>query len=178
MMQQEHSFLHGQKDGVQMLVLPYVGQSLHMLVLLPEPGGLASLEKQLNAVYLESWTNSLALCRVDVLLPRFNITSTHSLAKPLQLLGIQDAFDAGRADFSGMSRRRPLFIQVVEQTCLVEVNEEGTVAAAATHVGFGCGKAPPLPLRQFHADRPFLFLIRENSTGVVLFVGRVANPAS
>jgi serpin B len=112
------------------------------------------------------------------MLPRFSIVSSHSLVEPLQSLGIRDAFDAGRADFSGMSQRRPLFIQTAEQTCLVEVNEEGTVAAAATHIGFGCSAAPRLPRQQFHADRPFLFLIRENSTGTVLFVGRVTNPAS
>ena len=178
MMKQEHNFLYAERDGVQLLVLPYVGQSLHMLVLLPKQGGLTELEGQLNAGYLESWTSKVGLCKVDVLLPRFSIVSSHSLVKPLQSLGMQDAFDAGRADFSGMSRRRPLFIQTAEQTCLVEVNEEGTVAAAATHTSFGCAATIEPEHVTFHADRPFLFLIRENNTGMVLFVGRVANPAS
>jgi serpin B len=179
MMKQQQPFPYAERDGVQLLVLPYVGQSLHMLVLLPPQGGLADLEKQLTAGHLEAWATHVAMCNVDVMLPRFSITSSHSLVKPLQALGLRDAFDAERADFSGMSRRRPLFIHTAEQTCLVEVNEEGTVAAAATHTSHGgCSRPERLPARRFHADRPFLFLIRENSTGTVLFVGRVTNPAS
>jgi len=178
MMAQENSFIFGESDGVQMLVLPYVGGQLHMLVLLPKQGELDQLERHLNAGYLAGWTNRLGLCKVDVLLPRFKITSTNSLVAPLQSLGLVNAFDPGSADFSVMTSRRPLFIQAMEQSTMVEVNEEGTEAAAATHSSFGCAAPPRLPRQHFHADRPFLFLIRENETGTILFVGRVTSPGA
>lgn len=177
-MAQENNFYYGEADDVQMLVLPYVGHGLHMLVLLPKQGELGRLGERLGAGYLESWANKLHLCKVEVRLPRFNITSTHSLKEPLQALGLQDAFDPALADFTRMSARRPLFIQTAEQTTLVEVNEEGTVAAAATQVSVGCSAPAPLPQQKFHADRPFLFLIRESNTGMILFLGRVVNPLS
>ncbi len=176
MMSQENNFLYGEADGVQLLALPYRGQNLHMLVFLPAAGGIADFERGLNAASLQQWADRLELCKVDVWLPRFKVVATYSMKVPLQSLGMRDAFDASRADFTGMSLRRPLFIQTLEQATVVEVNEEGTEAASATHIGFGCSAPPRPPPQQFHADRPFLFLIRENKTGAILFIGRVSNP--
>jgi serpin B len=111
---------------------------------------------------------------VDLELPRFTISSRLPLIRPLRAMGLTDAFDPAKADFTGMTPRRPLFINFLQQCAIVEVNEEGTTAAAATSGGLACS-SQPRPAT-FHADHPFLFLIRDNQTGVVLFLGRVTNP--
>ena len=87
-----------------------------------------------------------------------------------------DAFDEGRADFTGMTGQRPLLINVVEHAAMVEVDEEGTVAAASTGASLGCAQLPP-PV-SFHVDHPFIFLIRDKRTGTLLFVGKVTNPGA
>jgi len=86
-----------------------------------------------------------------------------------------DAFDETRADFTGMTAQHPLFINVVEHAAMVDVDEEGTVAAARTGVSFGCSGMPPSAT--FHADHPFIFLILDRSTSTLLFMGRVGNPS-
>ena len=91
--------------------------------------------------------------------------------------GMSDAFDPKRADFTGMTPKGPLFLDAVEHAAIVEVNEAGTVAAAATSSSIGCAASMPPPPAQFHADHPFLFLIRDNHTGTVLFLGRIADPS-
>jgi serpin B len=111
-------------------------------------------------------------------LPKFKSTSEFSLADTLKSLGMTDAFIYGQADFSGMDGRKDLFIGAVVHKAFVEVNEEGTEAAAATAVLMGFGGAPtnPRPIPVFRADHPFLFLIRDNRSGGVLFLGRVMDP--
>jgi serine protease inhibitor len=117
--------------------------------------------------------NSLWL---QVSLPKFKITwGTAELSQPLQTLGIRQAFGQN-ADFSGMTGTRELFIGFVLHKAFVEVNEEGTEAAAATGVGMVRSMAKPPP-KVFRADHPFLFLIREKSTGCILFAGRLADPS-
>jgi serpin B len=91
-------------------------------------------------------------------------------------MGMPDAFSASRADFTGMTAERPLFIDAVEHAALVEVDEKGTVAAAATSVSFGCAAPSVPPPATFHADHPFIFLIRDNHTGTILFLGRIVDP--
>ena len=111
---------------------------------------------------------------INVYLPRFKTTSEFSLGQVLAKMGMSDAF-SGKADFSGMEQKKELFISDVIHKAFVEVNEEGTEAAAATAVEL-CGSAePPKPL-EFKADHPFLFLIRDNTTGSILFMGKVVNP--
>jgi len=178
MMSQENNFLYAEADGVQLLVLPYRGQNLHMLVFLPAAGGISDFVQGLDGAAIQAWADRLRLCKVNVRLPRFKVAATYSLTEPLQALGMRDAFDASRADFTGMSLRRPLFIQTIKQSTIVEVNEQGTEAASATHTGFGCSAPPHLPQQQFHADRPFIFFIREKSTGMILFAGRVVDPST
>lgn len=111
------------------------------------------------------------------LLPRFKLTSQFQLADVLKSMGMPLAFTPDRADFSGMDGRRDLFVSAVIHKAYVEVNEEGTEAAAATGIAVGATavmipKEPPV----FRADHPFLFLIRENRTGSLLFLGRLVNP--
>ena len=147
-----------------------------MLVILPNDG-LAALESKLSAKRIAAWHAKLKAQEVRVFLPKFKITwGAESLKKPLRQLGMTDAFATETADFSGMNGAKDLFISDVLHKAFVEVNEEGTEAAAATIVmleGLGISKHPP-PV--FRADRPFLFLIQENATGGILFMGRMAVP--
>ena len=147
-----------------------------MVVVLPkEVGLLASVESKLCAGNLRS---ELALVRkreVAVHLPKFKMTTgTVDLGDILQNMGMKDAFSLPPADFSGMTGKRDLFISMVLHKAFVEVNEEGTEAAAATAVVMKAGAAMS-PV--FRADRPFIFMIRDNRSGSLLFMGRVMNPA-
>jgi serpin B len=172
MMRQKARFGYRETDDLQVLELPYVGGDLSMLVLLPcERDGLPALEAALTVDNLALWTQGLRPTEVLVLLPRFKLSGQFDLGETLQAMGMVDAFYA--ADFSGMTGRRNLFISAVVHKSFVDVNEEGTEAAAATAVVMSRGFSPS-PL--FVADHPFLFLIRENTTGSILFLGRVVDP--
>jgi len=173
MMSQVYGFRYGEGDGLQVLELPYAGDDLSMVVLLPrEIDGLADLEESLTEKNLGRWTRRLWPSKVQVFLPRFEIAFPLRLDDTLKSMGMVDAF--GDADFSGMDGTRLLYIAAVLHKAFVAVNEEGTEAAAATAVIARRGMPPPVPT--FRADHPFVFLIRENSTGSLLFLGRVVNP--
>lgn len=179
MMHQKGQFGYLEADGVQVLDLPYEGGDLSMTIVLPgadDEGGLAALEARLTPELLSSWWEGLAEREVTVALPRFTMTwGTEDLVKHLQALGMNDAFVYGRADFSGIDGTRQLFISHVLHKAFVDVNEEGTEAAAATAVAMKRMAARPL---EFRADRPFLFMIRHRATGGVLFMGRLDDPES
>lgn len=174
MMTRDGEFRAALRNGVSVLELPYAGNDLSMIVLLPTGGGgLAALEERLNAEYVDGWVAALDSTRLFVTIPRFTMTSTFSLGETLAAMGMPSAFDPSAADFSGMTGNRELFIGGVVHKAFVEVNEQGTEAAAATGVGMRTVSMPP----SFTADHPFVFVIRDNVTGSMLFVGRVANPA-
>jgi serpin B len=176
MMEQTCPARYAESDLAQMVELPYAGFDLSMIVLLPrQPDGLPELERQISENLLMNWLAAVHGRTVDLQLPRFNIRSRLPLGQPLSGLGMPDAFAPTKADFTGMTPRRPLWIAFLQQCAVVEVNEEGTIAAAATSGGLAC--STPAPPATFHADHPFLFFIRDNRTGVILFLGRVANPA-
>jgi serpin B len=176
MMRQRHVFEYAEAAGVKLLQMPYVGGDLAMIVVLPqERDGLRRLEQELRAKKLAGWLERLHPRTVDVRLPTFAVKSRFSLADTLRAMGMSDAFDR-RADFTGMTERRPLWINAVEHAALVEVDEQGTVAAAATSISFGCSARPSYPDATFHADHPFLFLIADLRTHMLLFLGRIANP--
>ncbi len=176
MMWQSQVALYAESEAAQMVELPYVGSDFSMIVLLPRsPDGLKALEAQLGWKQITNWVAAAGVRTVDLELPRFKITSRLPLIQPLTKLGLTDAFDPAKADFTGMTSRRPLWISFLHQCTIVEVNEEGTVAAAATSGGLACS-AQPRPAT-FHADHPFLFFIRDNHTGAMLFLGRVTDPA-
>jgi serpin B len=173
MMRQTGRFAYGVAGEVQVLELPYVGKDLSMLVLLPKKiDGLADLEKKLSVKALAAWTSDLREQKVKVELPKFKMTSSFRLEKVLRSMGMPLAF-SGEADFSGMTGKRELFISAVIHKAFVDVNEEGTEAAAATAVVM---RAPSPPNPTFRADHPFLFLIRDNRTESILFLGRMMNP--
>ena len=179
MMAQTRKYSYAEMDDGQVLKLPYEGGDLSMLVVLPrEKAGLAALEAGLSLERLAEWTSQLAEREVRVLLPKFKLTwGAAELNRNLMALGMTDAFDDKRADFSGMDGRMGwLYIGLVLHKAFMEVNEEGTEAAAATAVVMkyrSISKPPP----EFRADHPFLFLIQEEETGAILFLGRVADPS-
>ena len=162
----------------QLLRLPYAGGALSMILLLPRRhDDLSALEASLSGPDLATWIGSAQRRQVEILLPRFKVTSGFSLKETLISLGVADAFDQDKADFSRLSDPAdPLHISAVAHQAFIEVNEEGTEAAAATGVVLAARSMPPPPA-VFRADRPFLFLIRDELTGAVLFLGRLANPA-
>jgi serpin B len=190
LMQQTDRFGYAEFDGLQVLELPYAGDDLSMLVLLPcgtnSAGPLApratnydlgQLEAKLTPPNLALWTAKLPIQKVQVFLPKFKATSEFSLGATLGAMGMTDAFDPNKVDFSGMDGRPDLYISAVVHKAYVDVNEEGTEAAAATGVIMTLSAELPSPVPLFRADHPFLFLIRDNRTGSILFLGRITNPA-
>jgi serpin B len=177
MMYVKAKFGYAQAPGVQVLSMPYKGKELSMIVMLPtDPNGLKSLEKGLTASKVDSLTDKLRRTQVRVHMPRFKMTCAFRLKDPLIKMGMPDAFVSTKADFTGMDRRPGLYIGAVIHKAFVDVNEEGTEAAAATAVVM---KRESMPIiTEFRADRPFLFIIRHEKTGVILFMGRVANPGT
>lgn len=158
----------------QILELPYAGGKLSMLVFLPAPGSARAFETGLSPEKLAQWKQSLALEKVDVYLPRFVFSFSDKMREVLQAMGITDAFGP-QADFSRMTGQKDIFIGEVIHKAFIEVNEQGTKAAAATAVGM-FGGSMPRPAQLFRADRPFMFLIQEADTGRIIFMGRLSRP--
>ncbi|MGO9600723.1 MAG: serpin family protein [Isosphaeraceae bacterium] len=166
-------------DALQILELNYGKGELSALFLLPEAiDGLPALEARLNDDNFTRWISVLARRKVEVFLPRFKLSSQFSLPEVLAAMGMTHAFDS-RADFSGISTQEKLFISDVLHKAYVDLNEEGTEAAAATAVVMSKMMAVlPKPPVVFRADHPFLFLIVDNRTRSILFLGRVVSPKS
>jgi serpin B len=176
MMNQQARFGYGEVDSLQVLEMPYVGQELSMVVLLPkEPDGIGELEKALTAENVSKWLSGVRRQEVIVAVPKFKMTHKFSLGAVLQAMGMTEAFSK-QADFSGMTGRRDLFISAVVHQAYVDVNEEGTEAAAATGVTMKLTAIAPGKVPVFRADHPFLFLIRDIRSGSILFLGRMMNP--
>jgi serpin B len=172
MMAQKGSFYYARDGELQVLELPY-GGGLSMVIVLPDGAGdLAAVERKV-ADHYAGWLAALDPTEVDLWLPRWTFRSRLDLGAPLVAAGMRLAFGPG-ADFSGISDA-PLFIDKVVQEAFIAVNETGTEAAAATAVMAGLKSSTPRPKPTiFHADHPFLYLIRDRRTGAVLFLGRVA----
>jgi len=176
MMNQTAEFGYMEAENFQGLELPYVGDELSMIILLPKQfDGLSEFEKTLTLENLSQRLARLRKRKVVVSIPKFKMTSQFGLAPVLKSMGMQDAFSPG-ADFSGISGQRDLFISAVIHKAYVDVNEEGTEAAAATAVTMRLTSVGPAQIPVFCADHPFLFLIRDNHSGSILFIGRVTNP--
>ncbi|XP_039318544.1 serpin B6 isoform X1 [Saimiri boliviensis] len=160
----------------QILVLPYVGQELNMIIMLPdETTDLRTVEKEITYEKFVEWTrlDMMDEEEVEVFLPRFKLEESYDMERVLRNLGMTDAFEAGKADFSGMSKT-DLFLSKVVHKSFVEVNEEGTEAAAATAavIMLRCARFTP----RFCADHPFLFFIQHSKTNGILFCGRFSSP--
>lgn len=176
MMNQQTRFGYAETEMLQVLEMPYKGEELSMVILLPKKtDGIKALELGLTSESFSKWVGAIRRREVVVSMPRFKMTSRFSLAQVLQSMGMADAF-SDKADFSGMTGSRNLFISAVVHQAYVDVNEEGTEAAAATGVAMRLTSVGPDDTPVFRADHPFLFLIRDKTTGSILFLGRVLNP--
>ncbi len=177
MMNQTGEFGYMEAEDFQAIELPYVDNELSMVILLPrQTDGLPEFEKTLNLEDFSQWLDRLHRREVIVSVPKFKMTSQFSLASVLKSMGMTDAFSPEAADFSGITGGRDLFISAVIHKAYVDVNEEGTEAAAATGVTMRLTSAGPSQTPIFRADHPFLFLIRDNHSRSILFIGRVMNP--
>ncbi|NYZ76090.1 serpin family protein [Candidatus Micrarchaeota archaeon] len=169
-------FNYAETDEAQILELFYDGNETSMLILLPKADNLRGLEQLLNANKLNEWKAMLKETKLDgVYLPRFKFETKYFMPKTLKDMGMKNAFDPNKADFSGMDGTKNLFISDVIHQAFIDVNETGTEAAAATAVIVNLGMAPGEP-KVFRADHPFIFIIQQKNTGNILFIGRVSNP--
>lgn len=174
-MAQLQNFPYAETPKLQLLEMPYTEKSLSMLVLLPSAtSSLAELEASLTASNLAVWVGAMRPMPVAVLFPKFEFAHGFDLRQALESLGMTDAFRPERAALTGISTEPRFHLGPVLHEAFVKVNEEGTEAAAAT-TGHGIGCSASYQAN-FRADRPFLFLIRDNSTGSILFLGRVVDP--
>ena len=177
MMSRANEYAYAETESLQVLELPYAGKSLSLLILLPkEKDGLAALESQLTSSFLEQITAQLREQQVFVTMPKFKVEAAFQLNNALIKMGMSDAFDDDKANFAGMDGiEGNLFISAALHKAFIEVNEEGSEAAAATAIVMKMRGAPHR-LPAFRADHPFLFFIRENQTGSILFLGRLLKP--
>jgi len=182
MMNQRRHFYHADLDFFEMLKIPYAGDALSMLVMLPKThGDLARLENDFSAENFELWKKRFAGMRDVVLyMPRFRAECRFDLSGTLASMGMRDAFSLANADFSGMDESDMLYISSAIHKAFVDVNEEGTEAAATTIMMIDlCAdfdSPPPPPPVIFRVDRPFLFLIQDDQTGAILFMGKIVHP--
>ena len=181
LMYQKSQFKMLDKKDFQIAVLPYKGRKLSMVVVLPrETAGLPALEKKLNSKNLSLWLAEVDKSREQemyLFLPRFKVETGYDLVPTFKELGMKDAFGKGAfpPDFRGMGwPKGKLWIAQIKHKAFCEVNEEGTEAAAATAVEMEKNIVRVYP--RFRADHPFLYLIRDNTTGSILFMGRLVDP--
>ena len=181
LMHRQGTYNYFNGGSFQALEIPYKDWDLSMIVLLPSGiAGLPALEQSITAAALQDWLGRLRPAHEVILtLPRFKMTQQFSLSGTLAAMGMSTAFNKETADFTGMTEKRGLYLSAVIHKAFVDVNEEGTEAAAATGVVGGRAMAiqRPQPPIVFRADHPFLFLIRERKSGGILFMGRVTEPA-
>jgi serpin B len=176
MMHGDAAYPYAETETLQVLEMPYAhgnGTELAMLVLLPKEDSLTAAEEALDAERLAGLRESLIAQNVRISFPKFTLDVGYSLPPALAAMGMPTAFADDAADLSGMDGTKDLFITGVFHKAFIDVNEEGTEAAAATGVIAGGGVTPV-----FRADHPFVFLIVEKDSGAILFMGRVVNPES
>ena len=163
----------------QALEIPYQTGELSMIVFLPKDiAGLTALEQSFTAANAQKWLAQLQFTdKVHVTFPKFKMTDQFGLNDALSALGMRQAFEKSAADFSGMTGGRDLLISAAVHKAYISVDEKGTEAAAATGIIMEAtamrNEPPPIV---FRADHPFLFLIRDNKSGGILFMGRVTDP--
>jgi len=176
-MNQTSHFEYAETPSAQILEMRYAGTGMAFDVLLPKTvGELPEVEKSLTPENLAGWLGQLSTRNVQVSLPKFRAEASVSLGKTLSMMGMPTAF-TGHADFSGMSSKDRLGISEVVHKSFVDVSEEGTEAAAATGIAvLAAAMRAPDKVVVFRADHPFIFLIRDTRTGVILFIGRLMDP--
>ncbi len=172
-------FNYLQEDEFQVLEMPYDGDRLSMIVVLPiQIDGIKDIEENLTSQNLKQWKENMQETKVIVVFPKFKMETNYDLINPLIELGMPTPFDENvRDNFKNITDEDYLYISQAIHKAFVDVNEEGTEAAAATAVVIMRESAgPSYPV--FHADHPFVFMIQDNETGSILFVGKVADPTA
>ena len=177
LMHQQKKMGYAEEETFQALELPYAGRELSMVVLLPkQEDGLLELEKTLTADKLAAVISKLHVREVNTYLPKFKLETSFGLSATLQAMGMKRAFTRA-ADFSGITSMEGLYISAVLHKAYVDINEEGTEAAAATGIVMRAMAARrPQPIPVFRADHPFVFLIRDVKAESILFMGRLVKP--
>ena len=181
MMHRKDVYRYIENNDIQMVELPYKsdsGSGLSMIVILPKKYGLTHLtdvENSLNPLTINALQQNLADTKLILYLPKFKLETQYQLPQTLKEMGMKTAF-GGTADFSGMDGSKSLFISDVIHKAFIDVNEEGTEAAASSAVKISQGGPPPEPF--FCADHPFIFIIQDRDTGAILFMGRVMDPTA
>jgi serpin B len=187
LMRRKGDYRFAERDGVKVLEILYKDGDMAMMFVLPDAvDGLEAVEQKLTSTQLDGWFSALMNETVNVMLPRFEINPETSLelGEALGAMGMGRAFNPDEADFTGMANppnpNERLHISKVVHKAFVKLDEQGTEAAAATAVVMVArtGLARPKVPKEFRADHPFLFFLRENSSGMILFMGRVSEPAS
>jgi serpin B len=178
MMSQKDHFGYWENEDLQILEMPYIRKDLSMVVFLPKKkDGLPDLESNLNTKTLDIWISELIQQNVKVFFPKFTTSQNIDLKKILKALGMVDAFGEN-ADFSGIEPKKNLYINDALHKAFIDVDERGTEAAAATAVSVGVTSIqPPKVVPEFRADHPFIYIIKDNKTKTILFLGRLTRPA-
>lgn len=170
-----YSYLENKK--FQAIEIPYKGGYFSMLVFLPVKGvKLSEVEKEMNLDLVQKTCREMQKQKVYLSLPKFKHESTMRISSQLKSLGVKSMFTYGSADFSGIDGTKELFVGEIIQKAFIEVEEEGTKAAAATALVMRCGSAMTEPPKRFNANHPFFYAILDNETSTVLFAGKVMNP--
>lgn len=180
MMNNTNSFEYAELDGAQVLRLPYRQGAFSMLLILPkEKNELKALERKMTLETINHYRAELTDRRVDVFLPKFKVEQTFDLIPALSELGVKSAFNPASANFSGISGNRDLFIDTAIHKAFIEVDENGTEAAAATAIAMRLTAArpsEPSDVAVFRADHPFIYIIQDDASGAILFMGKLAKP--
>lgn len=179
MMTTEQCLRYFEDEDLQALEMPYKGGNLSMIVLLPKENNLTSLTESLSVEKLNEWKSRLTTEYIRAYIPKFTLNTKYILNDNLVSMGIPSAFSPDKADFSGITDKKDyLFISRVIHQAFVKVDEKGTEAAAATGMDDLLGFTMPPPPKIFRVDHPFVFLIYDNQTGLILFIGQVVDPSS
>jgi len=165
-------FNYTETDDLQILKMPYKGNNLSMLVILPKENNISIADSSLNTLNIEDWNSRFDEIKINIDIPKFKFKTEYNLNNVLTKMGMVDAFSEIDADFSGMDGKKSLFISDILHKAFVEVNEKGTEAAAATAVIL----TTSVVTNTFNADHPFVFLIQHESTGAILFMGKIMSP--
>ena len=176
-MEQTEDFRYTRGNKVSVAEIPYGNQAYSMIIVLPDTGiSVMDVATSLTWDQWKGWINGLSAAELNLRIPRFELEfdSEEYMIPVLTRMGMGSAFDPSRADFINISDI-PLFIDLLKQNTYIKVDEEGTEAAAVTTIGFRLTSAGPGQTIPFHADRPFLYFIREQSTGTILFAGLMAD---
>lgn len=179
-MNQVHAADYYSNSTFQAVRLPYINDQLSMVILLPnKPGGLKGTERALNPQSLAQCLGEMTNQKINIFLPKFKLEIGFNLEVTLAKMGMPDAFNALAANLSGVDGTHSLYISAILHKAYVDVNESGTEAAAATGIEMrprGVRRPEPMPI--FRADHPFVFLIRDDRSGTILFLGRVNDPTT